>query len=165
MNNTWQEIVAQFDLEGHVEGGFFRRIYCSDSVIDTENGQRPTMTSIYYLLTAEQPYGSLHINRSDIVHYFLQGGELEYHLYDPDKKDYRKVILSPDNPTLTVPGGVWKASKLLNGHFGLITEAVTPGFVYEDMELVSKQKIDHHCPELISDLKNFIHPQSEESGQ
>lgn len=39
---------------------------------------------------------------------------------------------------LTVPGGVWKASRLhADGPFGygLISEAVTPGFDYRDMSL------------------------------
>jgi predicted cupin superfamily sugar epimerase len=36
-----------------------------------------------------------------------------------------------------VPGGIWKASRLTPGKlgYGLISEAVTPGFSYEDMSL------------------------------
>lgn len=36
---------------------------------------------------------------------------------------------------LVVPGNTWKACHLLEGKFGLITEAVSPGFEYQDMVL------------------------------
>ena len=50
------------------------------------------------------------------------------------------AVLGPDLAAgqqlqLTVPGGVWKASHLPSGDYGLISEAVSPGFEYEDMTL------------------------------
>lgn len=159
-DTNWQSVVTELALEGHVEGGFFRRVYCSDTEVHTSNGSRPSMTSIYYLLTAEHPCGSLHINRSDIVHYFLRGGDLEYYLWCPEKKALQTVVLSAENPVLIVKGGVWKASRLLNGSFGLIAEAVTPGFDYQDMTLVGQSHIQKHCPEQSECLQPFIHTDS-----
>lgn len=141
---TAAELIAALGLEGHVEGGFFRRTYeATDSPrIKTPAGQRFSMTSIYYLLTQEGPVGHFHRNRSDIVHYYHLGGPIDYYLID-DAGNLHKVTMGPD-PTqghllqLTVPGGIWKASRLREGSsagYGLISEAVSPGFDYADMTL------------------------------
>ena len=42
------------------------------------------MTSIHYLLTADQPRGRLHRNRSDILHFLIDGGPVEYAIVAPD---------------------------------------------------------------------------------
>jgi predicted cupin superfamily sugar epimerase len=74
------------------------------------------MTSIYYLLTREGPIGHFHRNRSDIVHYFQLGDPIEYTLIHPDGA-LETVTMGPDPRRgqvlqLTVPGGIWKASRL-----------------------------------------------------
>ncbi|MEK1841603.1 MAG: cupin domain-containing protein, partial [Pseudomonas sp.] len=50
---------------------------------------------------------------------------------------------------LHVPGGVWKASQLMNGlaEYGLISEAVSPGFDFADMEMGNRQKLREQFPE------------------
>ena len=50
---------------------------------------------------------------------------------------------------LHVPGGIWKASQLTNGlaGYGLISEAVTPGFDFADMELGNQQQLTEQFPE------------------
>ncbi|MEE4279368.1 MAG: cupin domain-containing protein, partial [Halieaceae bacterium] len=137
------EVIEALGLEGHVEGGFFRRTFEATGKprVDEGFGERFSMTSIFYLLTAEGPVGHFHRNRSDIVHYFHIGDPIDYFLIHPDGR-LETVTMGPD-PTrgqrlqLTVPGGIWKASRLRSGRtgYGLISEAVTPGFAYEDMSL------------------------------
>ena len=138
-----QALIDALGLEGHVEGGFFRRTYEATEKprIDEGAGERFSMTSIFYLLTAEGPVGHFHRNRSDIVHYFHLGDPIEYVLIHADGH-LERVVMGPD-PTLghrlqlTVSGGIWKASRLTAGSagYGLISEAVTPGFDYADMSL------------------------------
>jgi predicted cupin superfamily sugar epimerase len=50
---------------------------------------------------------------------------------------------------LQVPGGIWKASQLMHGAagFGLISEAVSPGFDFADMEMGDRQKLGQQFPE------------------
>ena len=48
---------------------------------------------------------------------------------------------------LTGPGGVWKASHLPAGDYGLISEAVSPGFEYEDMQLGERSTLLQAFPE------------------
>ena len=138
------ELIDALGLEGHVEGGYFRRSYEAEGQprLATDAGERFSMTSIYYLLTAAGPIGHFHRNRSDIVHYFHLGDPIEYSLIHPDGR-LETVVMGPDprkgqRLQLTVPGGIWKASRLRDDGthgYGLISEAVSPGFDYADMTL------------------------------
>lgn len=132
--------ISALDLARHPEGGYFRRTYAAERRIGAgESAARPLMTSIYYLLTREAPTGHLHRNRSDIVHFFHAGAPVVYWLVLPDGQLERHV-LGPDPAQghtlqLTVFGGVWKASRLEQGDYGLIGEAVAPGFDAADREM------------------------------
>ena len=104
-------LIEALELEPHVEGGYFRRTFQADhrEHIVTEHGERFTMTSIYYLLTADSPVGHWHLNRSDILHFFHLGSPVTYYLIHPDGR-LETVVLGPD-PTrghrlqFAVPGG------------------------------------------------------------
>lgn len=141
---TAEQLAEALNLEAHVEGGYFRQTFKADHrpTIATENGDRVTMSSIYYLLSAKSPIGHFHMNQSDIMHYFHMGDPISYYLLTEDGS-LQKTILGPD-PTkghqmqMMVKGGTWKASKIpTNGKYGygLIGEAVAPGFEYADMQL------------------------------
>lgn len=128
--------------------------------IGPEQADRPTLTCIYYLLTSDSPIGHLHVNRSDIVHFFQTGSPIEYTLVSPEG-DLKTIILGTKIEAghqlkLTVPGGWWKASELVDGDYGLISEAVSPGFVFEDMSFVSHQDIQQRFPHLVEKLKRFV---------
>ena len=110
------------------------------------------MSSIFYLLTDDSPIGYFHRNRSDIVHYWHQGGSLRYFLID-QAGTLETIVLGPDLASgeqlqLLVPGNTWKATELLGGEYGLLSEAVCPGFDYGDMELASKDTLATAFPAL-----------------
>ena len=141
---TAKQLAKALNLEPHVEGGYFRQTFKADHRpnIATENGDRVTMTSIYYLLSADSPVGHFHMNQSDIMHYFHTGDPITYYMLKPDGS-LQTTILGPD-PTkghqmqMMVKGGTWKASKIPTDAkfgYGLIGEAVAPGFDYADMQL------------------------------
>ncbi|WP_018275514.1 cupin domain-containing protein [Teredinibacter turnerae] len=150
------EIIARLSLEPHREGGFFRRTYEAGDQprVITPNGERFSLTSIYYLLSSERPRGHFHRNRSDIVHYFHLGDPVEYFLIDPQGKLERVVmgtnLARGEQLQLVVPGGWWKASQLqangING-FSLISEAVSPGFDYQDSELGKRENLTAAFPQ------------------
>lgn len=150
-----QDIVAALDLEPHVEGGFYRRTFQSDqqAMVETAGGRRYAMTSIYYLLTGTSPVGHFHLNKSDIVHYYHVGDAIQYFLIYPDGT-LKTVVMGNDFTAgqclqLHVPGGVWKASQLMDGPaaYGLISEAVSPGFDFADMQLGSRHLLGELFPE------------------
>ncbi len=123
--------IARLYLEPHPEGGWFRRIHTDSQLIDTPQGPRPRATSIHYLLSSDQPIGRLHRNRSGILHFLQDGGPVEYIVVRPDGVLQRTVLGFEDGAALTlfVPGGCWKASRLLGDvPHALVSEVVTPGF-------------------------------------
>ena len=150
---TLATVIDALGLESHVEGGYFRRTFQADhrEKIDLGDGERFTMTSIYYLLTADRPIGHWHLNRSDILHYYHLGSPVHYYLIHPDGR-LETVVLGPDLAAgqqlqLVVRGGVWKASHLPTGDYGLISEAVSPGFEYEDMTLGEREALIAQYPQ------------------
>lgn len=144
------QLIDALQLEGHVEGGYFRQTFKADHrpPISTENGERVTLTSIYYLLTAQSPIGHFHMNQSDIVHYFHMGDPITYYLIHPDGTLETVVMGSKPNQgqvmQMVVNGGTWKASRISTTGiygYGLIGEAVSPGFDYNDMQLGQKANL------------------------
>ncbi|GAA4933519.1 cupin domain-containing protein [Streptomyces coeruleoprunus] len=123
----------QLGLEPHPEGGYFQRIYTSPRTTTTPAGPRPVASSIHYLLTREEPRGRLHRNRSDILHFLIDGGPVEYVTLTPDGTLERVTLQAGTRHFLAVPGEVWKASQLIDGApYALVVEVVTPGFDYAD---------------------------------
>lgn len=56
MNSTKErisELVKILDMKAHPEGGFYAETYRAASEIETENGTRQLITSIYFLLRSE----------------------------------------------------------------------------------------------------------------
>ncbi|MDT9685914.1 cupin domain-containing protein [Streptomyces sp. TRM76323] len=143
-------------LEAHPEGGFFRRIYTSPHTTRTAGGPRPTATSIHYLLTRDEPRGRLHRNRSDILHFLLDGGPVEYVTLTPDGVLERVTLRAGDRHFLAVPGRVWKGSRLVGGAaHALVAEVVTPGFDHADHRFAVREDFAH-LPALRADLAPFL---------
>jgi len=150
-----QALIRALDLQSHVEGGYFRRTYQADhrEMLNTVGGPRYLMTSIYYLLTGQSPVGQFHFNHSDIVHFFHLGDPIEYSMIHADGSLETLVmgndILARQHLQMHVPGGIWKASRLLQGEhgFGLISEAVSPGFDFADMEMGDRRKLIAQFPQ------------------
>lgn len=173
-------LIKALSLQLHpVEGGYFSRTYTSDlSITEDDSKIRPILSSIFYLLTDDSPIGYLHRNRSDIVHYYHAGLPLEYIFIGPDGQ-LQKQVLGLDlqqghKLQLTVKGGYWKASRLLrrdwvseNGvnqglntelNYGLVSEAVSPGFLYADMEIATADLIRRLYPKRWHDCAPYIKP-------
>ncbi len=74
------DLIQKLSLVEHVEGGDFSETYRSSLTIGTsrEGVQRNLFTSIYYLLTDDQPIGYFNKNQSPIIHYFQSGSPLTY---------------------------------------------------------------------------------------
>lgn len=150
-----RDVIARLDLQPHVEGGYFRRTFQADqrAMLQTAGGPRYLMTSIYYLLTEGSPVGQFHFNQSDILHFYHLGDPIEYSMIHADGSLETLVmgndILAGQHLQMHVPGGIWKASRLLNGEhgFGLISEAVSPGFDFVDMEMGDRRKLIARFPQ------------------
>ncbi|RDX41629.1 hypothetical protein OH76DRAFT_1364234 [Lentinus brumalis] len=153
------ELVKTLKLMKHPEGGYFVETdRQSDQVPSPFAGQalRPLATSIYYLLTPDEPNGVIHMNKSATMH-VLHQGRAEYTLITPGSppKVMGPNIHAGEVLQLLVPTGVWKMSRLLEedlvsastesskDHCGcLITEVVFPGFAWEDHGFLTKEGLE-----------------------
>lgn len=152
--------VARLGLEPHPEGGWFRRHYTAAQPIETPNGPRPLATSIHYLLDRVQPIGRLHRNRSGILHFLQDGGPVEYLVVTPDGVLQRSVLDFAEGAAirLFVPGGCWKASRLLDdATHALVAEVVMPGFDYADHAFIDRATVEREQPQHLVALMPFLH--------
>ena len=151
-----QSLIQSLNLTPHIEGGYFTRTYQSP----IENDTRPLMTSIFYMLTSDRPIGHFHKNKSDIMHYFHLGSPMTYLTISPEGI-LEKSTLGPDIANghvlqLLVKGGYWKASALEQGEFGLLSEAVAPGFDYKNMSIAKRDDMQKQFPHLWQDIAKYI---------
>ena len=165
-----ESVIEKLQLQQHIEGGYFRRTYASSRTLTIDGipkSERVAMSSIYYMLTKDSPIGYTHKNRSDIVRYYQLGLPLRYLTLYPDGR-LEETILGPDilaghKLQLLTPGGTWVSTALVTeGHegewdFGLVSEAVTPGFDPCDRELATLNDIH---PSHKKRLEQFIQPHS-----
>ena len=155
-------LIKQLSLVEHIEGGYFSETYRSQDTIssDREGNERNIFTSIYYLLTDDRPIDHLHKNKSDIMHYFQAGSAITYLILYPhgrlDKVKLGLDIANGEVGQLLVPGGCWKAAVLEEGEFGLIGEAVAPGFDYRDMEIAEADNMRQNFPDLWDELAPYV---------
>ncbi len=150
------ELIKQLKLTEHIEGGYFVRTLQSPLEINS----RPLMSSIYYLLTNDRPAGHFHMNKSDIMHFFHLGSPITYLTISPSGL-LETFTLGNDLAAghvlqKLVKGGYWKASCLESGEFGLISEAVSPGFEYSDMTLSTPAHMQVLFPDLWEKISRYV---------
>lgn len=157
-----RQLIEQLSLTAHIEGGYFSRTYSSDVKIALPSYSEPRrlLSSIFYMLTDDSPIGYLHQNKSDIIHYFHGGSPLTYVILHPDGNLEKKILgvelEKGQQLQLIVRGGCWKATELESGEFGLISEAVAPGFEYEDMELAKQEIIKNRFPQAWDRIAKYV---------
>ncbi|MBU3003200.1 cupin domain-containing protein [Paraglaciecola arctica] len=150
---TKEQVIAKLNLEHHFEGGYFRQTFKAEhrDTVATNRGNRTTMTAIYYMLTADNNIDHFHTKYSDGIEFYHLGAPITYHMIYPNG-EYKKVVVGPDilngqQLQLAVPGGTYKAAELTSGSFGLVSEAVAPGWEMEDMIEVSQDELLSQFPQ------------------
>ena len=140
-----RELIATLGLETHPEGGFYRRIYTSTSVVaPTDNrGLRPSLTGIYFLLTSET-FSRWHQVHSDEAWHLYEGGPVELYEADLSVHLMERHVLAPVNdmhqgPVHVVPAGRWQAAKCL-APYALIGCSIGPGFDFADFRMLNEDE-------------------------
>lgn len=153
-----EKIIHQLDLQPHPEGGWYRRTFTSPAMLSTPQGERPTLTSIFYLL-AESHLSRWHVIQSTELWHFYKGAPLELIIYQPDTRLLQKSILGNDldaGQTLQVivPGKTWQCARGL-GSFSLMGCTVTPGFDFRDFQFV--RDLPDHAPHFQGEMAALRH--------
>ena len=131
---TAQEVIKALNLEPlTMEGGYFRRTYCSKAC--TPEG-KPMGTAIYYLLTPDS-FSRLHKLPTDEIYHFYMGDPVELTILTPDGTG-ETILLGNDLgkgmiPQFCVSGNCWQGSCLAeDGAWALVGTTMAPGFAEED---------------------------------
>ena len=139
------ELIATLNLEPHPEGGFYRRIYTSSSVVapTDKRGLRPSLTGIYFLLTSET-HSRWHQVHSDEAWHLYEGGPVELFEADLSVHLMEHHVLAPVNdmhqgPVHVVPAGRWQAARTL-GPYALIGCSIAPGFDFADFRMLKEDE-------------------------
>jgi len=154
--------IEKLNLIAHIEGGYFSETFRTAEMVHTERegGERHRLTSIFYMLTDEGRKGAFHMNKSDIVHYFQGGSTLTYYIIHPDGQlEIVKLgsnLADGDVMQMEVKGGCWKGTYLPEGEFGLLGEAVAPGFDYRDMVIAKKEDIQAQFPAIFDQIAHMF---------
>ena len=142
--NYW---INKLQLKEHTEGGYFREIYRKK---DNIHG-RDLATSIYYLLPSGMP-SKLHRLRNDEVWYYHLGSPLKiFFLYQTGKVEEHKLGPDPEKSqvlSIVIPAEtIFGAEVIEQNSFSLVSCNMSPGFEYEDFELLSREKLTNLFPE------------------
>jgi predicted cupin superfamily sugar epimerase len=133
-----QAIIAALNLEPHPEGGFFREVHRSKTIVaDSKgSGDKSAYTSIYYLLSGKD-FSAWHRIKSDETWYFHLGCDVVIYFFDENKLlQSTQVGMASMNLQATIPPNTWFAAKpIRENDFCLVSCAVAPGFEFDDFEI------------------------------
>lgn len=136
MKESTAAVIKSLGLEPHIEGGWYRRTYESQCILEFPQGTRPCGSSILYLLEKSQ-VSRLHYLRSDETWYFHRGNALELNLFDSGEFmsiQLGSAIESGQVPQATITAGVvFGAVPYGSEEWSLVSCSVSPGFDYADL--------------------------------
>jgi len=144
------------------EGGFFRRTYQSERMIEgAQSGKRHLLTTIYYLMTQDN-YSSFHRLPHVEIFHFYAGAEVQMNMISPEGSLTEVLLgnnlLLEQVPQLVVPPNYWQAARIstgAKGEWALLGTTVSPGFDFADFELGNRGQLLNQFPmysELIRNL-------------
>ncbi len=154
---TPQRLIELLQLEPlPIEGGYFRRTYCSEEMIDrsalpARYPQAKAIGSAIYFLLHEDHFSALHRLSSDEIYHFYRGDPVELLLLFPDGSS-EVLLLGPtleagQQPQVVAPRGVWQGSRLQpGGRYALLGTTMAPAYDPTDFELGGREALIQQYP-------------------
>ena len=125
------EIIARYALAPHPEGGHYREVFRASA----QGGGRGAVTSIYYLLRADEVSHWHRIDAVEIWHYHAGAAlRLELSLDGVSLTSHRLGVSGGAWPQVTVPVGAWQSARS-EGDWSLVGCTVAPAFEFAGFEL------------------------------
>jgi len=154
---TPQQLIKQYGLQPHPEGGWYKETYKSSEYIPAAslperfNGSRLFSTAIYFMLQ-QNDFSAFHRIKSDECWHFYAGDALDIYVI---RQDGTLQIISLGNNISNgqlfqyiVPANCWFASKLAAGsNWCLAGCTVAPGFDFTDFELADASALSVLYPQ------------------
>ncbi len=149
-----QDLIHQYNLLPHPEGGYFKETYRSVESIPAMGlpsrfpVERTFSTAIYFLLLKDL-FSAFHRIKSDECWHFYEGDSLHVHVLHLNGS-YELIRLGKNRDEgevyqAIVPAGAWFASET-NGEYSFVGCTVAPGFDFEDFELAKAAELKSEYP-------------------
>lgn len=152
-----QQIINQYKLLPHPEGGWYKETYKSTELIPKSalpqrfGGDRFFSTAIYFLLEKGN-FSAFHRIKSDECWHFYMGDPLIIYVFEPSG-EYKEIVLGANIENgevfqYVVPANCWFASRPAdNSRYCFVGCTVSPGFDFEDFELTDAAPLVHQYPQ------------------
>jgi predicted cupin superfamily sugar epimerase len=131
---------VELGLEPHPEGGWYRRTWTANAPVETERGERPAATLIYFLLPPGEA-SAWHVVSSDEIWLWHGPDPLSLQLGGSRAAPGHgpTIVLGPDEALgqraqALVPAGTWQRTLPSEGE-ALVSCVVSPGFSFDDWAL------------------------------
>ncbi len=155
--NTPAQLIAQYQLQPHPEGGWYKETYKSNEQIPANAlparflGSRAFATAIYFLLE-QGNFSAFHRIKSDECWHFYTGDPLCIYVLQPDGN--LQVTELGNNSSrgqvfqFIVPANCWFASRpAAGGRYSFVGCTVAPGFDFADFELANAAALAAQFPQ------------------
>lgn len=153
-----QNLIHQYNLLPHPEGGYFKETYRSEASIPATglplrfSAERTFSTAIYFLLLKDL-FSAFHRIKSDECWHFYEGDSLHVHVLHLNGT-YELIRLGKNREDgevyqAVVPAGTWFASET-TGEYSFVGCTVAPGFDFADFELAKAAELKAEYPETAS---------------
>ena len=153
---TAQQLVSQYQLQVHPEGGWYKETYKSWEVIAQNalpqrfSGERAFSTAIYFLLD-QGNFSAFHRIKSDECWHFYYGDPLEVFVLLQDGTlqiiELGNDIAAGQVFQFIVPANCWFASRPApSSAYSFVGCTVAPGFDFADFELADAGQLAGEFP-------------------
>lgn len=154
---TAQQLIQQYNLLSHPEGGWFKETYKSGENIAANalparfGGERTFSTAIYFLLE-QGNFSAFHRIKSDECWHFYAGDCLQVYVIQMNGTlDIIRLGNDMEQGQLfqyVVPANCWFASRpALNSSFCFVGCTVAPGFDFADFEMADATALSAFFPQ------------------
>jgi len=130
---TAADIIAQFKLQPHPEGGHYRETFRDPR---TDANGRSVSTAILFLLARGERSHWHRVDAAEIWHHYAGAALLLEFVADGHKQSIRlgSDIATAETPQAIVPAHAWQAAHSI-GAWTLVGCTVAPGFDFAGFEL------------------------------
>ena len=136
-----QVLIDRYQLQPHPEGGWYRELHRSHTVVTRADGsERSGFTAILFLLEAGNASAWHRVHGADESWHFIAGAPVELQLRSDHASQSQPQLLGFSveraelQPLVVVPAGWWQAARSL-GAWSLVSCCVGPGFDFADFEI------------------------------
>ena len=142
-------LIQTLNLQPHPEGGYYSETYRAKDLVNTQNGERNLMTSIYFLLTSKD-VSRFHVINSDELWFHHEGSDLTVHVLE--NGEYSELKLGRDHidsrpQQLVKAGQIFGSTVDVEDSFALVSCVVAPGFDFNDFKLFERQELESQFPD------------------